>query len=104
MSSCMPLKRLIKDQLNEDIGSVDDFDIGVLEGQNLIRIRNNRDLEEAWDLLISNNKTTLWCDGLMCDAHVKPSRKRASNSDADEATSTRTKRKKTQECIDFYVT
>ena len=45
VSSCMPLKRLIKDQLNEDIGSVDDFDIGVLEGQNLIRIRNNRDLE-----------------------------------------------------------
>ena len=100
VSSCMALKRLIKDQLSEDIRSVDDFDIGVLEGQNLIRIRNNHDLEEAWDLLKGNNKATLWCDGLACDTHVKPSRKRASNSDADEATSTRTKRKKTQECDD----
>ena len=43
---------------------------------------------------------TLWCDGLVCDAHVKPSRKKASNSDTDEATSTRTKRKKTQEFDD----
>ena len=37
----MALKELIKNQLSEDIGHVDDFDIGVLEGQNLIRIRNN---------------------------------------------------------------
>ena len=64
VSSCEALKTLIKDQLSGDIGAID-FDLGFLEGANLVRTRNQKDLEEAWDMLKDNSKVTLWCDGLI---------------------------------------
>ena len=95
VSSCEALKTLIKDQLSGDIGAIEDFDVGFLEGANLVRMRNHKDLEEAWDMLKSNSKVTLWCDGLIVERSGKKGRKR-SPDDADEA-STKTKKKKVQE-------
>ena len=63
-SSCEALKTLIKHQLSGDIGAID-FDVGFLEGANLVQMRNQKDLEEAWDMLNGNSKVTLWCDGLI---------------------------------------
>ena len=47
VSSCEALKTLIKEQLKDDIGAIGHFDIGFLEGTNIVRMRNNEDLEEA---------------------------------------------------------
>ena len=92
LSSCDALKQLIKEQLSDDIASTDDFDIGFLDGSNLVRIRSTQDLAETWAMLSSNSKVTLWCDGLL----LKPTRKRAM-SDVDEACSSKGKKKKSQE-------
>lgn len=87
MSSCEALKTLIKDQLSGDIGAI----VGFLEGANLVQMRNQKDLEEAWDILKGNSKITLWCDGLVVERSGKRRRKQ-SPDDADEV-STKTKRR-----------
>ena len=88
VSSCEALKTLIKDQLSGDIGAID-FDVGFLEGANLVWM-SNQDFEEAWDMLKGYSKVTLWCDSLI-DRSGKRGRKR-SPDDADEI-STKTKKK-----------
>ena len=59
LSFCDTLKQLIKEQLSDDIASTDDFDIGFLDGSNLVRIRSTQDLAEMWAMLSSNSRVTL---------------------------------------------
>lgn len=81
-SSPGSLKSAMRKQLKGDISS-EDFDIGFVEGANVVRIRSSEDLAEFWsDLKKPGSKLSLWCDGLMEDRHVH-SRKRTCSGDVD---------------------
>ena len=85
IASSKDLKKLIKDRLRDDISSKD-FDIGYMQGSNVIRVRTKEDLSEMW--LEVKKQGTLWCDGLLDTGSqaTKASRKgrRVSDEDSDD--------------------
>lgn len=81
-SSPGSLKGVIRKQLEGDI-TTEEFDVGFVEGTNVVRIRSSEDLAEFWsDLKKPGTKLFLWCDGLIEDRPVS-SRKRDCSGDID---------------------
>ena len=56
------LKKLIKESLHDDICSRD-FDIGYMQGSNVIRVCTKEDMLEMWSEV--KKQGMLWCDGLV---------------------------------------
>ena len=61
------LKTAIRGQLRKDIIRTD-FDVGFMNGNSVISIRNQEDLSEIWIDLCKGKKVMLWCDGLNVDS------------------------------------
>lgn len=58
------LKDVIREGISDDITSKD-FDVGYLQGSNVIRIRSREDISELCSLINKpQSNITLWCDGL----------------------------------------
>lgn len=70
------LKSIIKSQLRGEISQSSKFDVGYLQGNNVVSIRSKEDLLEIWANIKKGANTTLWCDCLQ-----KPSHKRALSGD-----------------------
>lgn len=60
--SCGDLKGVIQQQLKQDVIS-GDFDVGYVQGTNVIRVRSRQDIQEMWPEVVKG-KIMLWCDGL----------------------------------------
>ena len=67
INTCAALKTLIKAQLEGDL--IEDFDIGYVQGDQVISMRNEIDFEKLWDSLRNEAKTMLWCNSLSVDRH-----------------------------------
>ena len=80
LSTCATLKFLIRAQLQEDIIS-SDFDVGYVNGTNIVSLRSGDDLAEIWSRLLKGDKLVLWCDGLGTGGSRK---RKATDSDSDE--------------------
>lgn len=74
------LKKLIKESLHDDISSRD-FDIGYMQGSNVIRVRTAEDMSEMWSEV--KKQGMLWCDGLLDAGAKKSGRKGKYVSDED---------------------
>lgn len=93
LCSCDSLKEVIRRQLQDDI-TAKDFDVGYVQGSNVIRIRSREDLSEVWaDLRRPNSKLVLWCDGLKERRNRKRTQNEADSDDDDISVSTAKKRK-----------
>ena len=91
--SCDDLKKVIRSQLHQDITSKD-FDIGYVQGSNVIRIRSREDLSEMWiDLRNPKSKMTLWCDGLK-ESSSKAARQTLCETESDDEESMPKSKKK----------
>ena len=55
---------LIRKQVGEEIIE-GDFDVGYLQGNNVITMRNKEDIQELWCNLQKGSNTVIWCDGLL---------------------------------------
>ena len=94
--SSQDLKKLIKESLHDDISSRD-FDIGYMQGSNVIRVRTKEDMSEMWSEV--KKQGMLWCDGLI-DAGSKANKsgrrgRCMSDEDSDDEPSvTQPKKKK----------
>ena len=69
ITSCDSLKRVIKEQLKQEIVSdIRVFDVGFVQGSNVVSIRSAEDFQEVFSdiLRVANSscKVMLWCDGL----------------------------------------
>ena len=90
------LKKLLKESLHEDISSRD-FDIGYMQGSNVIRVCTKEDMSEMWSEV--KKQGMLWCDGLV-DAGTKANKsgrkgRHVSDEDSDdEASATQPRKKK----------
>lgn len=100
-ASCESLKKLIKAQLKQEIIGPDKFDMGFIQGSNVINIRSKEDLQEVWSDLLkstgSSSKPILWCDGLKEVASTSGNRKRQkcdSDDDSDCESNKPSKKKK----------
>lgn len=79
--SCGMLKHVIKSQLCGDIISCEDnFDVGVVQGSNVVSIRTKEDLMDVWNDIKKGNKVILWCDGL----RPKRPKLKSQTEDSDE--------------------
>ena len=81
ITSCDQLKKEIKFQLSDDIKR--EFDVGFVQGTNLISIRNSHDVSEVWSCA-SNGSVTLWCDGLKQSNSKKSRKRKADDSETDD--------------------
>ena len=63
ISTCSQLRALIRDQLTTDI-TQGSFDVGYLQNNMVISVRNGEDLAEIWATLHKGTSIMLWCDGL----------------------------------------
>ena len=61
ITTCDDLKDIITKQLRNDLTK--EFDVGYVEGSNVIRVRSEADLADMWPELKSG-KVSVWCDGL----------------------------------------
>lgn len=77
--SVQGLKDLIKTQLRGEVSQNTDFDVGCLQGSNVVSIRSKEDILEIWAGIQKGASAILWCDGLK-----QGSRKRARSSSDDE--------------------
>ena len=95
IASCKDLKKLIKDSLRDDINSKD-FDVGYMQGSNVIRVRTKEDLSEMWADV--KKQGMLWCDGLLDTGSnaIKSGRKgrHVSDEDSDDEPSRTVSRRK----------
>ena len=87
------LKTAIRGQLRKDIIRTD-FDVGFMNGNSVISIRNQEDLSEIWVDLCKGKKVMLWCGGLNVDS-VASKRKRSSGLDGNETDEESCKSEKT---------
>ena len=86
------LKKTIRAQLKQEIvPDTHDFDVGYVQGTNVISIRSSEDIQEVWSELKSSSKLILWCDGLK----DKP-QKRELNCESDDESRTIIKKRKTK--------
>ena len=66
------LKALIKAQLQKEVTQNGDFDVGYLQGSNIVSIRTKEDLLEIWASFQKGVSTILWCDGLKKACQKRP--------------------------------
>ena len=92
VTTCDDLKDIIKNQLRDDISR--EFDVGYIQGTNVIRVRSEADLAEMWPDLKSG-KVSVWCDGLKHQSKTKGKRK-LYYGDSDEEEDIYTSKKKRQ--------
>ena len=94
VNTCDGLKGTIRKQLVCDI--VDGpFDVGFVEGSNVVRIRSKEDLSELWSALMKPGcKKILWCDGLADGVESVKNNRRKRALDSGE-TGTHVAKKKT---------
>ena len=57
------LKEEVSLQLGETVSRLLDFPIGCYKESKKIWIQNQKDLQDAWQLLMQNKSLTLWCHG-----------------------------------------
>ena len=82
--SCGDLKDKVRRQLHVDIISRD-FDVGYVNVNSMISIRNPADLANIWADVRKSKKVVLWCDGLKTKPTKSSSRRRATKeTDEDE--------------------
>lgn len=87
------LKEEIRVQLRDDIK--EDFDVGYIQGCNLISVRSSQDVAEIWNA----REVTLWCDGLKISKSSKSLKRKcneldSSDEEIDKAQKKRVKRLK----------
>lgn len=83
VQSLNDLKVLIKDKLRDDLRKT--FDVGYIQGTNVIRVRSAEDMVEMWSEIKKPRSTTsLWCDGLIDSNPKKKSRRRLLSDDSDD--------------------
>ena len=81
VTSVEVLKQIIKNQLTHDITS--DFDVGYIQGTNIISIRGEKDLNDIWSGVQKQGANALlWCDGLKVKGE-----KRKKSGDVDTGSS-----------------
>lgn len=76
VTACFHLKALVRKQVGGEIIK-DDFDVGYLQGNNVIIMRNEEDILELLSNLQKGSNTVIWCDGLLIQ-QSKTTRKRPS--------------------------
>ena len=70
IKSCADLKAVIKGRLSVDI-TADQYDVGYVQGSNVVRVRTAEDLDELWALLRKpQSNVAIWCDGLAGEADM----------------------------------
>ena len=68
IKSCADLKAVIKSRLSSDI-TAEQYDVGYVQGTNVVRVRTAEDLDELWALLRKlQSNVAIWCDGLPREA------------------------------------
>lgn len=92
------LKSLIRDRFSGDIRS--SFDVGYVQGVNVIRIRSKEDLSEMWAEIKRSKSTSVWCDGLIESTSKKSKRKRKSLSDEEDSEDDSCKSKTKKQRVD----
>ena len=83
VKTCSQLKTLIRAQLQEDIRTRGDFDVGYIQSNSVVTLRSSEDMQEIWNTLSKGTKVTLWCDGLRGSSSNKNSRKRKQHKSDD---------------------
>ena len=105
IKSVCELKSVIRNQLSEDIEPC--FDVGYIQGSNVIRVRSKEDLSEMWSEIKKSKNTCVWCDGLMEVSSKKSGRKRktpiSDGEDSDEGSSSKPKPKNKHADVDEKV-
>lgn len=81
------LKDEIRVQLSDEIK--DDFDVGYIQGCNLISVRTSQDVAEIWN----GREVTLWCDGLKISKSSKSLKRKHNELDSDEYSDEETDKK-----------
>lgn len=105
ISSCDELKKIIKQQLSNDIIDWEEFDVGYIninrkQGEKVISIRSKADIAEVWkEIRAQGDKMQLWCDGLeVGHSGVQSSKKRKrANVDDGDSEDDRPKKKSARE-------
>ena len=86
------MKVLIRKQVDEEVVN-DEFDVGYLQGSNVITMRNKEDIMELWSTLLKGSNTVICCDRLLVQQST--SRKRPSlDTDSDDEDRPKMKKKK----------
>ena len=93
IKSCADLKAEIKRRLSSDI-TAEQYDVGYVQGSNVVRVRTPDDLDELWALLRKpQSSVAIWCDGLAREGEgstatvTSQSHKRKKHGDASETAS-----------------
>lgn len=89
VSSSNDLKKLIKNQLCDDVIHWEEFDVGHVgnkQNEKVIAIRNKEDLTEVWEATRKHgDKMLLWCDGLKADCSQKKRKRATATLDGDDS-------------------
>ena len=107
INTCSQLRALIREQLQTDViqGS---FDVGYLQNNTVVSIRNEEDLSEIWTSLQKGANIMLWCDGLKQSEsestsgrkrHRQPSPDSDGESGGEDEGKGQTKRKKKEDQV-----
>lgn len=101
--SCDQLKNTIRAQLKKEI-IVGDFDVGYVNGSNMVSVRTQADVAEVWSEVLAGKKVVLWCDGLKDGSKDNTTRGKKNPRTVDENTSdeethqmSKSKKKKTSQ-------
>ena len=100
------LKAVIKERLTNDI-TADYYDVGYIQGSNVVRVRTSEDLDELWALLKQpRGNVAIWCDGLAGEIEtpgVTTSRKRKKDNAPEAALPVNKKKVDTHERVQTLV-
>lgn len=91
------LKTIIRTQLQGEISQSSKFDIGYLQGSNVVSIRSEEDLLEIWENFRKGANITLWCDCLQKSGHKRARNEDESSEDEVEVGKAVKKRKRDEE-------
>ena len=100
VTTCSALKALIRKQVGGEIIK-EDFDVGYLQGNTVIIMRNEDDILELLSNLERGSNTVIWCDGLLIQ-RSKTTRKRPSldsDSDDEECSTKKTKKEEKESAV-----
>ena len=91
VTSVEVLKQIIKKQLTHDITS--DFDVGYIQGTNIISVRGEKDLNDIWRGVQKQGATTLlWCDGLKVKGEKRKKSSEVDTGSSDEDIAVKSKK------------
>ena len=96
VTTCSHLKALIRKQVGEEIIK-GDFDVGYLQGNNVITMRNKEDIQELWYNLQRGSNIVIWCDGLLVQQSKTTHKRPSLDSDSDDEAQPSTKKTKKEE-------